>query len=167
MAHFIFKSIPPRTTFPADIMDDENRTMEAHLAYGPVLAPKGVRSFGPACVAGSVLALAGCLGPNHVEQLASDVTKAIVANDMRPVAPDFNAIPRAKLSDRGYVGHLSDELNALGAFKGVKEDTPSSAPQGIHHLSVTFDKATWQEELELDSDGKIAHFKVYPPGPTP
>jgi hypothetical protein len=115
----------------------------------------------------SLLALAACGGPNHVEQLASDVTKAIVANDMRPVAPDFNAIPRAKLNDRGYVGHLSDQLNALGAFKGVKEDTPSSAPQGEHHLVATFDKAAWQEEITFDSDGKIAHFKVYPPGPTP
>jgi uncharacterized protein len=52
--HYFFKLIPPRTTFPHDITDEEKRLMEAHsryfdehfaagrlLIYGPVMATSG------------------------------------------------------------------------------------------------------------------------------
>ena len=107
--------------------------------------------------------LAGCFGPNHNEQLADQVTKAIVQNDMRPVEKDFNAIVRPKLLNRARVGELSDELNALGSFKGVKETTEKGAPEGDHTFNAEFQKATWVEQMRIDSDGKIAAFYVHPP----
>lgn len=112
---------------------------------------------------GTALALAGCFGPNHNEQMADQVTKAIVANDMRPVESDFNAIVRPKLLNRAKVGELSDELNALGAFKGVKEVENKDAKTGEHDFDARFEKATWHEVLVLDSDGKIAAFYVHAP----
>ncbi|MGP6159452.1 MAG: hypothetical protein ACLPYS_18415 [Vulcanimicrobiaceae bacterium] len=102
--------------------------------------------------------------PHHDlnERLAADVTKAIVANNMRPVEGDFNALRRPQLEDRAKVGRLSNDLNALGAFKGVKETTPSDPAQGYHTFAATFDKATWSEDMTLDADGKIAAFHVHP-----
>ena len=99
---------------------------------------------------------------SHYERLAASVTKAIIANDMRPVESDFNALRRPQLEDRAKVGQLSDELNALGAFKGVKETTPADARAGYHTFSASFDKATWSEDMTLDADGKIAAFHVHP-----
>ena len=114
----------------------------------------------------SVLALAGCFGPNQYEKQADTVTKAILANDMRPVEKDFNALVRPKLESRGRVGQLSDQLAALGTFKGVKEVTPTDAPPRSHKFNASFEKAAvpWIECLTYDADGKISSFNVLPPG---
>jgi hypothetical protein len=109
-------------------------------------------------------ALTGCFGPNHYEQQANVVTKAIVANDMRPVEKDFNALVRPKLENRARVGALSDQLAVLGQFKGVKENTPKDAPSGAHKFDAAFEKATWIECMTYDADGKISSFDVLPPG---
>lgn len=112
----------------------------------------------------ATLALAGCFGPNQYERQADTVTKAIIANDMRPVEKDFNALVRPKLESHARVGALSDQLTALGAFKGVKEDTPQDAPPRAHKFNATFEHATWIECMSYDQDGKIASFDVLPPG---
>jgi hypothetical protein len=100
---------------------------------------------------------------NRYEALATNVTRAIISNDMRPVESDFNALRRPQLENRAKVGQLSDDLNALGAFKGLKETTPSDARAGYHTFAARFEKATWDEDMLLDADGKIAAFHVHPP----
>jgi hypothetical protein len=124
-----------------------------------------VRRF--AFPAAAMLLLAGCFGENHYEKMADQVTKAIIANDMRPVEPEFNAIVRPKLLNRSRVGQLSDELNALGPLKRIKENTPAGAPPGEHTFAVQFEKATWTEDLLIDADGKIAAFHVHPKASAP
>jgi hypothetical protein len=100
---------------------------------------------------------------NHYEHLANDVTKALVNNDMRPVEPEFNALRRPELENRAKVGALSNFVNAEGAFKGVKEDTPSGSPDGFHHFIAHFAKGDLSENLTVDADGKIAKFDVHEP----
>ena len=112
----------------------------------------------------ALLALTGCFGPNQYEKQADAVTKAIIANDMRPVEKDFNALVRPKLESRARVGALSDQLAALGAFQGAKENTPAGAPPRAHKFDASFEKATWTECATYDEDGKIAAFDVLPPG---
>jgi hypothetical protein len=107
---------------------------------------------------------AGCFGPNQYERQADAVTKAIIANDMRPVEKDFNALVQPKLENRARVGALSDQLNELGTFKGVKEDTPRDAPARAHKFTANFASAAWIECVTYDVDGKIASFDVLPPG---
>jgi hypothetical protein len=102
---------------------------------------------------------------NRYEALAVRVTKALENNNMAPVAGDFNAIPRAKLANRGEVGHLSDFVNAEGAFKSITEDTPANSQPGYHHFVVHFDKGDLTEDLTVDADGKIAAFHVRPGTP--
>jgi hypothetical protein len=104
--------------------------------------------------------LTGCFGPNHSERLADRVTSAIVANDMRPVLKEFNAIVRPKLENRQLVGRLSDQLNTLGRFKGVRETTPREASDGKHTFEADFQKAKWVEDMVIDADGKIAAFHI-------
>jgi uncharacterized protein len=54
MVHFLYKLIPPRPTFPADMTEEEGAVMQEHfgywsrvigerqgVAYGPVMDPKG------------------------------------------------------------------------------------------------------------------------------
>ena len=54
MAHFLYKLIPPRPTFPADMTEEEGTVMQEHfgywakmieerraVAYGPVMDPNG------------------------------------------------------------------------------------------------------------------------------
>lgn len=113
--------------------------------------------------AATVLGLVACAGENHYEKLADDVTKAVVANDMRPVEGEFNALVRPKLVSRVRVGALSDRLAALGKFEGVKEDTPSGAQAGEHDFAARFVKSTWRVRMVVDADGKIAAYYITPP----
>jgi hypothetical protein len=99
---------------------------------------------------------------NKAERLATDVTKAIQQNNMQPVEKEFNALRRPELENRAKVGRLSDQVVALGALKSIKEDTPKDAPAGYHHFVAQFDKATWVEDITLDSDGKISAFHIHP-----
>jgi uncharacterized protein YciI len=61
MAHFLYKLIPPRPTFPGDMTEEEGAIMQEHfgywdgliktrraVAYGPVMDPKG--SYGIAVI---------------------------------------------------------------------------------------------------------------------
>ena len=134
--------------------------------------PPTARAAGPArkfAVPIVVVAIALLFGANKLlhhenryEKLATDVTKALAANDMRPVQKEFNAITRAKLADRGKVGTLSDFVNADGALISMKEDTPSGSDPNYHHFVATFKNGTRTEDLTVDSDGKIADFHVRP-----
>jgi hypothetical protein len=102
---------------------------------------------------------------NRNEVLALRVTEAIIHNDMSPVAGDFNAATRVKLSNRVTVARLSDDLNQLGKLQRLKEDTPSTSAAGYHHFQAQFEKATWVEDMTYDSEGKILAFHVRAPDP--
>ncbi len=91
------------------------------------------------------------------------MTRAIVANDMRPVEKEFNAITREKLRNHGTVGRLADDLAPLGTFKRAKENTPKDARPGLHTFVAEFEKGNWTEDLTLDTEGKIASFHIHAP----
>ncbi len=105
--------------------------------------------------------LGGCGGENANEKLASRVTAAIVANDIAPVAGEFNAMIRPKLT-RASVGKLSDQVAPYGKLQSVKETTPSGAGTGQHTFTAQFEKGSWDEKMTLDADGKISSFYMQP-----
>ncbi len=104
---------------------------------------------------------------NKYESTADAITKAIAHNDMHPVLHAFNAVTRPELEDRARVGHLSDLVVTMGAFKGSKEDTPPGSPEGYHHFKERFEKGTLDEKFQLDSEGKITKFHIGPSEATP
>lgn len=109
--------------------------------------------------------LSACARQNKAEREADKITRAVIANDMRPVENDFAAAPREKMT-RVAVARLSDELNNLGKYKGVKEDTSSGSTAGMHTFTVTFEKETWHESMMVDSGGKVSAWRINPSAAT-
>ncbi len=99
---------------------------------------------------------------NRYERLASEITRAIAANDMHPVEKDFNAIRRPQLENRAKVGALSDFVNADGKLEKVREQTASDVKTGEHRFVATFERGQRAEDLTVDADGKIVDFHVKP-----
>ncbi len=57
--HYFFKLIPPRSTFPQDITDDENQLMKEHARYFQQHFAEGrILVFGPVMVPGGAFGLA-------------------------------------------------------------------------------------------------------------
>src|SRR5271165_3420150 len=57
--HYFFKLVPPRSTFPQDITDDENQLMKEHARYFQQHFAEGrVLVFGPVMVPGGAFGLA-------------------------------------------------------------------------------------------------------------
>ncbi|GAC1306137.1 MAG: hypothetical protein NVSMB19_18060 [Vulcanimicrobiaceae bacterium] len=99
---------------------------------------------------------------NRYEKLATDVTHAIAANDMRPVEKEFNAIRRPQLENRAEVGRLSDFVNADGKLKSIKEQAAPAGKPDTHRFIATFEKGQRAEDLTVDAEGKITSFHVTP-----
>jgi hypothetical protein len=103
--------------------------------------------------------LGGCASHNKYETEADKITRAVIANDMTPVASDFAPAISGQLT-RVRVAELSDELNAQGAYKGLKEDDQNCAP-AAHCFDVTFEKRAYREALALDDNGKVTAWRVH------
>jgi hypothetical protein len=96
--------------------------------------------------------LAGCSHQNAYEKEAQKITEAVMANDMTPVTGDLapgvqTAITRVKVAE------WSEELNAQGKVKSLKETTPC-AP-GRHCFLAQFEKRDYIEILQLDGQDKV------------
>ena len=115
-------------------------------------------------------ALAACSAStssaNQYETMANDVTRAFIAGDVTPVLGDFAPATQAKLSPQTVAG-VHNKLAPLGDLQKLAEDTPASAPPGMHMFKLTFAKATWHEDYTLDGAQKITAFHVFalPPAP--
>lgn len=104
---------------------------------------------------------------NANEELARRVTAAIVNNNMKPVEQDFGVTLRPELRNAAKVAVLSQDLNELGAFRSITEDTPTSAAPRYHHFQVRFERGTWEEDITYDPEGKISSFHVHAPPQQP
>lgn len=109
-----------------------------------------------------VVALAACSFQNKYERQADGITRAVMNNDLRPVANDLEKgidIPRVRVAE------WSDELNAQGKLLSVKEVTTSCDP-GWHCFDVKFEKHVYVEHMLLDENGKVVkwNFHMMPAG---
>ncbi len=118
----------------------------------------------------AALSLASCGGPNPREREADKITRAVIANDMRPVMNDLDPSIKGEIT-RIRVAELSDELNAQGAYKGLKQTTDAAwcktaARPGMDCFDVTFEKSTYHELMKTGSDGKVQYWWIHsaPPG---
>ena len=103
------------------------------------------------------LTLTGCSFENKNEREADKITRAVMANDLRPVQDDVAkgiTIPRVKVAE------WSDELNEQGKLLSVKETTANCSP-GWHCFDVKFEKRAYVERMRLDENGKVASWNFH------
>jgi hypothetical protein len=109
-----------------------------------------------AAVAAGLL-LAGCSFENHNEREADQITRAIIANDFKPVAND---VAKGIAITRVQIAQWSDELNAQGKLISVKE-TPEGCETGWHCFTVKFQKHTYTEKMRFDENGKVVNWNFH------
>ena len=107
----------------------------------------------------AALALAACGGQNKNEREADKITRAVIANDMKPVIDDFDPAIKASIT-RVRVAQLSDELSAQGAYKGLKENDQNCAT-GFLCFDVQFEKKPYRERMKVGSDGKVQAWSIH------
>jgi hypothetical protein len=98
--------------------------------------------------------LASCSFENRNEREADRITRAVIANDLRPVQDD---IAKGISITRVQVAEWSDELNAQGKLLSVKETTVNCAP-GWHCFDVKFQKHAYVERMRFDENGKVVNW---------
>lgn len=100
--------------------------------------------------------LVSCGGENRYERLADKLTQAVQNNDLTPVQSD---LAKGVHITRVTVAEDADELAPLGKIKSVKEITPCDP--GTHCFVVKFAKATYNEQMRLDENGKIVAWRYH------
>jgi uncharacterized protein YciI len=74
--HFVFKLIPPRSSFAQDMTEEERNIMQQHVAYWTGLADRGI-----ALVFGPVLDPKGAYGLGIIEVANEEQIHLLAAND--------------------------------------------------------------------------------------
>jgi len=109
-----------------------------------------------AALAGAVL-LASCSFQNRNEREADRITRAVIANDFKPVQDD---IGKGIAITRVQIAQWSDELNAQGKLLSIKETTTNCSP-GWHCFDVKFEKHEYTERMRFDENGKVVNWDFH------
>jgi uncharacterized protein len=93
MNHFLYRLIPPRPTFPADMTEAEGAIMEAHFGYwAAVIAKRQAVAYGP------VMDPTGTYGIAVVEVADDEAARNLATSDPAILARagfDFELYPMA------------------------------------------------------------------------
>jgi hypothetical protein len=108
-------------------------------------------------VAGAAVLVASCSFQNRNEREAERITRAVMANDLRPVQSD---IAKGVAIRRVQIAEWSDELNDQGKLLSVKETTTGCRP-GWHCFDVKFQKRAYLERMHLDENGKVTNWNFH------
>jgi len=103
------------------------------------------------------LLLTGCSFQNRNEREAEHITRAVIANDLRPVQND---IAKGVAITRVQIAEWSDELNAQGKLLSVKETT-AGCDLGWHCFDVRFAKRAYVERMRFDENGKVVNWDFH------
>jgi hypothetical protein len=94
-------------------------------------------------------------------QVADQITRAVINNDMRPVMGDFDPSVAGDVT-RVRVAELSDELNAQGAYRGLRQtNAPWCDRTGYLCFDVSFAKRPYREWMKIGSDGKVQDWWIH------
>ena len=102
--------------------------------------------------------LAACAG-NRNEAEADKITRAVINNNMAPVMGDLDPAIKGEIT-RVRVAELSDELNAQGGYKGLKQDT-TWCRTGYVCFDVQFANRPYHEIMKVGSDGKVQYWWIH------
>ncbi len=108
-------------------------------------------------------ALAACSAPagssGSAATTADSVTKAVYNDDIDNVTASFDDALKTQIS-RGEVGVLSDKMHALGTYKGLTF-VNGDAAKSEYTYRAAFDRGTMNVVVRVDSDGKLAAYRVF------
>jgi len=105
------------------------------------------------------VALSACSFQNKNEREADKITKAVMANDVRPVMDDFDPAIKSSIT-RVRVAQLADELADQGKYKGLKEND-QGCRTGYVCFDVDFEKRPYKEVMKVGSDGKVQSWYIH------
>jgi hypothetical protein len=105
----------------------------------------------------AALVLASCSFQNRNEREADRITRAVIANDFRPIEGD---IAKGVSITRVQIAQWSDELNAQGNLVSIKETTANCDP-GWHCFHVKFQKRDYLERMRFDENGKVVNWDFH------
>jgi hypothetical protein len=108
----------------------------------------------------AALALVGCSAQSKTMREADTITKAVYANDYNGVTADMNSSLVSSVT-RGEVGDLSDRMHKLGDYAGLTQITADDGAKKYTYIAK-FSRGAMMVELRLDSDGKVAAYRVVP-----
>lgn len=97
MSYFVYKLVPHRPDFPANMTDAEATTMRDHIAYWQTLADQGTAVvFGPVADPTGYWGLAVVETDNEDQVRAIRAADPVILNDIGPVSiyPMADAITR-------------------------------------------------------------------------
>jgi hypothetical protein len=110
-------------------------------------------------VAAALILLAACSGQNGHERLADALTRAVVANDLSPVMNRLD--PRIEgVLTRVRVAELSDELNAEGAYQGIRQTSAWWCPKDALCFDAQFQGAPFHEVMKISNNGKVTYWWI-------
>jgi hypothetical protein len=92
--------------------------------------------------------------------VAEQITRALIARDMRPVLPMFPAAAAADLADDVRLGAVADRLSALGDLHDVRFAGPGTLPD-TQRFIATFSHGTVGEEVSFEGSHVIG-FSLLP-----
>lgn len=111
-----------------------------------------------------VLAIAACGCASHAnvdpQVLADATTRGVYDADLAKTTEHFDAALKLQVT-RASIGQLSDQMHALGAYRGLKATT-SDPEKGRYDYEAAFEKGTMLVELRLDPTQKIGAYRVVP-----
>ena len=109
------------------------------------------------------LAIAACGCASHHDDprvLADETTRGVYDADYARTTEHFDAALKLQVT-RSSIGKLSDQMHALGAYRGLKPAS-SDPDKGRYDFEAAFDKGTMLVQLRLDPTQKIGAYRVAP-----
>ncbi len=108
------------------------------------------------------LGLAACGGGagdgTSPQKVTNDVTAAVYNDDLNAMQSHFDDALKKQVTIDG-VATLSQKLHAFGAYNGVTQ-TAADSTGGRYDYNAGFDKATMAVHVRVDSDGRIAAYRI-------
>lgn len=94
------------------------------------------------------------------QQEADRITRAVYDNDVDSATQNFDDAIKPQVT-RTEVGIMSDQMHKLGDYKGLTHIS-DDATRNSYTYRGDFTNGSMNVVIRLDTDGKVAAYRVYP-----
>ncbi len=107
------------------------------------------------------IAAAGCAPHTADPQaLADETTRGVYDVDLERATAHFDNALKTQVN-RASVGQLSDQMHALGTYRGLKQ-VAAEPDKGRYDYEAAFDKGTMLVQIRIDPDQKLGAYRIVP-----